>query len=145
MNREDLMILSNQVSFPLYAGAKEVVRLYKPLLAKYNLTYTQFLVMLVLWEKRQQNVKSLGEHLYLDSGTLTPLLRKLEKKGYLNRERSRDDERNVILTITPEGDALKDKVAHIPNEILEGVTMDKGELDQLYTLLNKLLAKLSEQ
>ena len=103
------LLLKNQLCFPLYAGAKEVVRLYKPFLDRIGLTYTQYIAMMVLWEKRVANVKTLGESLYLDSGTLTPLLKQLEQRGLVRRERSAEDERNVVVRLTDAGDALREK------------------------------------
>lgn len=99
--------LSNQLCFPLYACAKEIVRRYKPYLDELDLTYTQYIAMMVLWEKKEMNVKELGECIYLDSGTLTPLLKKLEAKGYVERHRSKEDERNLIIRITETGEALR--------------------------------------
>jgi DNA-binding MarR family transcriptional regulator len=106
--------LSNQLCFPLYACSKEIIRKYKPYLDDIDLTYTQYIAMMVLWEKKTVNVKLLGECLYLDSGTLTPVLKKLESKGYITRERSSEDERNLVVSITPEGEKLKDKALSIP-------------------------------
>ncbi len=103
----DNLKLENQLCFPLYACAKEVTRRYKPFLSEFDLTYTQYIVMMVLWERREVNVKELGDCLYLDSGTLTPLLKRLEQKGLLSRERSREDERSLIVRITEAGDQLR--------------------------------------
>ena len=107
--------LENQLCFPLYAAAKEVVRKYKPVLDKLDLTYTQYITMMVLWEKEELNVKELGSLFYLDSGTLTPLLKKLEAKGYITRTRCKEDERNLIIQITEKGDALKEQAAQVKN------------------------------
>ena len=111
--------LENQLCFPLYAAAKEVVRKYKPFLDELDLTYTQYITMMVLWEKEELNVKELGSVLYLDSGTLTPLLKKLELKGYISRNRCKEDERNLIIQITEKGDTLKEKAAKIPAEMAD--------------------------
>ena len=133
--------LENQLCFPLYAAAKEVVRKYKPYLDELDLTYTQYITMMVLWEKEQLNVKELGSMLYLDSGTLTPLLKKLEAKGYVTRQRSHEDERNLIICITEKGNALKEKAAHIPSKMTEKyVHLSKEELNSLYHALYKLLS-----
>ena len=133
--------LEKQLCFPLYATAKEVVRKYKPYLDKLDLTYTQYIVMQVLWEKEQLNVKELGSILYLDSGTLTPLLKKLEAKGYVTRERSHEDERNLIICITEKGEALKEKAAHIPGELTRKyVNLTEEEIGHLYHALYKLLS-----
>ena len=100
--------LKNQLCFPLYVCSRETIKLYKPHLDKLGLTYTQYITMLVLWEHDRITVKELGNQLYLDSGTLTPLLKKLEEKGLINRRRSAMDERNLIVTLTPAGEAMKD-------------------------------------
>ena len=105
---EDLYLV-NQVCFPLYAASKEIIRHYTSLLKPLNLTYTQYLVMLVLWEKKKTSVKELGNDLCLDSGTLTPLLKKLAEKNYINRQRETGDERIVNVTLTPQGAALQNK------------------------------------
>ena len=131
--------LENQLCFPLYACAKEVVKRYKPYLDELDLTYTQYITMMVLWEKKAVNVKELGENLFLDSGTLTPLLKKLEAKGYIKRERSKDDERNLLVTITEKGEALKDEAIEIPYKMLRCVHLTKEEGQELYRLLHKLL------
>ena len=136
--------LENQLCFPLYACSKEVIRRYKPYLDKLDLTYTQYITMLVMWEKKELTVKELGDCIYLDSGTLTPLLKKLEEKGYILRNRSKDDERNLIISITDEGKALKKRAAGIPAKLSACVDMDPDDATQLYELLYKLLDKLSE-
>ena len=131
--------LENQLCFPLYACAKEVVKRYKPFLDKLDLTYTQYITMMVLWDKKEINVKELGECLYLDSGTLTPLLKKLEAKGYLKRQRSKDDERNLIVSLTDKGNSLKKEAVNVPLEVGKCVVLNKEESMQLYSLLYKLL------
>ena len=100
MEKLDGLKLENQLCFPLYACSKEIIRRYKPLLNELDLTYTQYITMMVLWDKKEINVKTLGEKIFLDSGTLTPVLKKLESKGYIERNRASDDERNLIITIT---------------------------------------------
>ena len=135
--------LENQLCFPLYAAAKEVVRKYKPLLDELDLTYTQYITMMVLWEKESMNVKELGSMLYLDSGTLTPLLKKLEAKGYISRLRCKEDERNLIISITEKGEALKEKAAKIPQEMTEKwVNLSKEEIKSMYASLYKLLSQV---
>lgn len=135
--------LENQLCFPLYAAAKEVVRKYKPYLDKLDLTYTQYIAMMVLWEKHHLNVKELGEMLYLDSGTLTPLLKKLEAKGYVTRCRCKEDERNLIICITEEGEALKEKAAGIPEEMTcKWVNLTQEEIEVMYKGLYKLLSQV---
>ena len=135
----DCLKLENQLCFPLYACAKEVVRRYRPLLDPFDLTYTQYIVMMVLWEEKQINVKTLGEKLYLDSGTLTPLLKKLEAKGYVKRERSLQDERNLNVSITEEGERLKLLLQDVPGSMQACVCLEKGEAAELHRLLNKIL------
>jgi DNA-binding MarR family transcriptional regulator len=113
--------------------------LYKPFLDEIELTYTQYIVMMVLWEHKQMNVKDLGENLYLDSGTLTPVLKKLEQKKYLTRERSKEDERVLLVTLTQEGEALREKAVRIPARIGSCVGLSKEDAKELYTLLYKVL------
>lgn len=131
--------LENQLCFPLYACAKEVVKRYKPYLDELDLTYTQYITMMVMWEKKTVNVKELGKNLFLDSGTLTPLLKKLEAKGYITRERSKDDERNLLVSITEKGDSLKDDAIEVPYKMFRCVQLTKEEGQELFRLLHKLL------
>ncbi len=131
--------LGNQLCFPLYACSKEIIRKYKPYLDKIDLTYTQYITMMVLWEKKTVNVKTLGECLYLDSGTLTPVLKKLENKGYITRMRSTEDERNLVVTITEAGEALKDQAIEVPASIGSCVKLTKEEAQILYNLLYKII------
>mgnify|MGYP003304175005 CR=1 FL=1 len=103
MNYDDYLKLENQICFPLYVASKEIIRKYKPFLDEINLTYTQYITMMVMWEEKSICVKDLGRRLFLDSGTLTPVLKTLEKKGYITRSRSKEDERNLIVKITDLG------------------------------------------
>lgn len=135
----DRLKLENQMCFPLYACAKEIVRRYKPLLDALDLTYTQYIAMMALWEKRELSVKALGECLFLDSGTLTPLLKKLEKKGYIARSRSREDERALVVTVTAQGDALRDRALEIPQKMAGCVNLSPEEGAELWMLLHKLM------
>ena len=135
----DSLKLKNQLCFPLYAVSKEVTRLYKPFLDPLNLTYTQYITMMVLWEHDGLNVKSLGEKLFLDSGTLTPLLKKLEIQGLLTRTRSKDNERNVFINLTDKGWHLRDEALSVPEQIMHCLKMDPEEAGVLYRILNKLL------
>ncbi len=134
--------LGNQLCFPLYACSKEIIRKYKPYLDDIDLTYTQYITMMVLWEKKTVNVKTLGECLYLDSGTLTPVLKKLEAKGYISRERSSEDERNLVVSITSEGEALKDKAIDIPAAMGSCVMLSPEEAKLLYDLLYKIIGNV---
>ena len=131
--------IENQLCFPLYACSKEIVKKYKSVLDKFDLTYTQYIVMMVMWEEKEINVKNLGERLYLDSGTLTPVLKKLESKNFIKRTRSDLDERNLKLLLTEKGIKLMDKVQNVPNEIGKCINLSKDEALQLYKLLYKIL------
>ena len=143
-NKDEILKLENQLCFPLYACSKEVVRIYKPFLDKLDLTYTQYLTMMVMWEHKEINSKLLGKYLYLDSGTLTPLLKKLESKGYITRTRAQDDERNLVVRLTLEGEKLKNDAIKVPEELGHSLQMDKDDVKDLYTLLYKVLGKISE-
>ena len=136
----DQLKLENQLCFPLYACSKEIVRMYKPLLDPLGLTYTQYLVMMVLWEEKEATVKGLGERLWLDSGTLTPVLKKLESKGYVARRRSAADERSVVITLTAAGGDLRKEAAHVPQKLGSCIRLKPEEAVQLYGLLYKVLA-----
>jgi len=144
MDKYDALKLENQLCFPLYACSKEVVRRYKPLLDEIDLTYTQYITMMVMWEKQCINVKELGACLYLDSGTLTPVLKVLEKKGYVNRTRSKEDERVLNVTVTDLGMQLRDKAAEIPVKIGACVNISAEDAQKLYELLYKVLGTLDE-
>lgn len=141
----DCLKLENQLCFPLYACSKEIVRRYTPLLEELDLTYTQYIVMMVLWDKQQINVKTLGEKLYLDSGTLTPLLKKLEYKKYITRTRNKDDERNLEIKITKSGMSLRDKAKNVPVELGKCVNLEPKEAKVLYETLYKILDHFKEE
>lgn len=141
-NNYDALKLENQLCFPLYACAKEIVRKYKPYLDKIDLTYTQYLVMMVMWDVKKINVKELGKRLYLDSGTLTPLLKKLEIKGFITRTRSTQDERNLIIEISEAGERLKDEAIGIPANIGACVNLSSEKAELLYTTLYEILGQL---
>ncbi|MBR4145939.1 MAG: MarR family transcriptional regulator [Lachnospiraceae bacterium] len=133
-SKYDSLKLQNQVCFPLYACSKELVRQYSPHLKKLDLTYTQYVVMMVMWEKETVSSRELADSTHLDYGTLTPVLKRLEKVGYITRKRSPEDERLLILTLTDAGRKLKDKAVNIPSCMAKcmGLTMD--EFKQLYLL-----------
>ena len=142
-SKYDVLKLENQLCFPLYACAKEVVRKYTPYLDELGLTYTQYIAMMVLWEERQVSVRELGERLYLDSGTLTPLLKKLEAKGYVERRRCAEDERKLQVTLTDAGLALRDRAIEVPAKVGACIKCEVyGAL--LYEQLNLLLAQLKD-
>jgi DNA-binding MarR family transcriptional regulator len=133
------LALENQLCFPLYATSKEIIKHYKELLDPLNLTYTQYLVMLVLWEKGTLNVKELGDALCLDSGTLTPVLKKLEQKEYLTRTRSLEDERSLNVSLTDKGEQLHVSASDIPCQIKEFLPLSDDELLDLHRLTTKML------
>ena len=135
----DALKLENQLCFPLYASAKEVVRLYKPFLDEIGLTYTQYIAMLALWERDGLSVKELGEQLYLDSGTLTPLLKKMESQGLVRRSRNARDERSVTITLSEQGKALRERAVSIPERLGECLPLTAEEAKTLYRLLYKVL------
>ena len=139
MDKYDKLKLENQICFPLYACSKEIVKRYTPLLDEINLTYTQYITMMVLWEYKEVNVKELGKHLFLDSGTLTPVLKKLEQKGFVSRKRDTKDERVLNVAVTEKGMELRESAVDIPARVSEGVQMTMEEAIQLHALLRKLL------
>ena len=141
----DGLKLGNQICFPLYACSKEIIRKYKPYLDKLNLTYTQYITMMVLWEHESTSVKELGNLLYLDSGTLTPVLKKLESKGYIRRRRSAKDERSLIVSITDAGMALRDQAVDVPAGMASCVNLDPEEAKTLYRLLYKVIGSLADE
>jgi Transcriptional regulators len=136
--------LKNQLCFPLYAASREIIRHYRPHLDALDLTYTQYITMMVLWEEREISVKQLGNRLYLDSGTLTPLLKSLEAKGYVTRCRSEADERVVLIRLTDAGLKLQEKALSVPVGMRQCVTLTEEEAAVLYKLLYKLLSEMPE-
>src|SRR6201995_3691177 len=140
--------LSNQICFAVYSAAPAFNRVYKPLLDRLGLTYPQYLVMLVLWERDGVSVKEIGERLFLDSGTLTPLLKRLEAAGLLKRNRSSEDERQVLIALTAQGLALKEKARSVPLSILEASSCSVAELsaarDEIIALRDRLNAAAGE-
>lgn len=140
----DKLKLENQLCFPLYVCSKEIIRRYKPYLNTLDLTYTQYIVMLVFWEQKKISVKELGKKLFLDSGTLTPVLKSLEKKEYISRYRSTEDERILLAEITENGEILKKKAVEIPSRIVECMQLESDEAMQLYKLLYKVISVFGE-
>ena len=136
------LLLENQFCFPLYACAKEVVRQYRKPLEELNLTYTQYLVMMVLWEHGGMTEGELGKILYLESGTLAPLLKRLEKRGLIERFRLESNERKLFLNLTPDGEALKQKALAVPCAMRDSIQMPAEELLLLRELLNKALRSM---
>lgn len=144
-DKYDVLRLENQLCFPMYACAKEIVRKYKPFLEEIDLTYTQYITMMVLWEHKEMNVKALGSYLFLDSGTLTPVLKKLEQKGYISRKRDVADERVLNVAITQEGEALKEKALEIPAKIGSCIPLEPEDALKLFEILRKLLGVFQEE
>ena len=142
MQKEDkykMLRLSSQLCFPLYACSKEIVKKYKPFLDELDLTYTQYITMMVMWENERVNVKELGELLYLDSGTLTPVLKKLEQKKFINRCRDKDDERVLNVSLTEEGRELREKALDVPKKMGDCLRLTEEEMDVLRKMLSKML------
>ena len=135
----EAMKLSNQLCFPLYAAARNVTGLYTPCLRPLGLTYTQYIVFLVLWEKDALTVGEIGERLMLDNGTLSPLLKKMEQAGYVERRRSQEDERVVVITLTEAGRALQEKAKDIPAQVAGCIDLSPEKAQTLYALLYELL------
>ena len=144
-DKYDALKLENQLCFPLYACSKEIVRKYKPFLDELDLTYTQYIAMMVLWEHRQISVKDMGALLYLDSGTVTPVLNYVVQKGYLVRARDSEDERVLNVTITELGEKLKEDAVLVPKKMGCCVCLEKEDADELYRLLHKVLGVLGKE
>ncbi|MBV1756726.1 MAG: MarR family transcriptional regulator [Dethiosulfatibacter sp.] len=143
MTHEQLK-LENQLCFPLYASSRLIVRLYTPVLEPLGLTYTKYIVMLALWEKDNIGLKDLGDILFLDSGTLTPLLKKLEVQGLVSRERNLEDERNINIKLTKQGIQLKEAAKNIPEKIGSCINMSPEDLKELHRLLHIILENNKE-
>ena len=138
----DPLRLEAQLCFPLYAASREVIKQYYPFLEQLDLTYTQYVTMMVVWEEKRLTAGSLGKRLFLDSGTLTPVLKALEKKGYLTRTRSKEDERVLLVELTEAGEALKAEAASVPFKVGSCIPLEPNEAQELYRLLYKLLDRL---
>jgi DNA-binding MarR family transcriptional regulator len=144
MEKYDALKLDDQLCFPLYAASREVIKSYRPFLDAVGLTYTQYITMMVIWEVRKINVKELGDRLFLDSGTLTPVLKSLEAKGYITRNRSKEDERILIVEITETGEKLKERAAEIPNKVSQRLKIALDDAKTLNSLLQKLLSAVRD-
>lgn len=142
MDKYDSLKLEYQICFPLYACAREVVKKYRPYLDEIDLTYTQYIAMMVFWEKGKCSAKELGEKLYLDSGTLTPVLKSLEKKGFVKRVRSIEDERLLMVEITNKGEKMKERAVEIPTKVASCVNLSPQEAVELHKMLYKILRTL---
>jgi DNA-binding MarR family transcriptional regulator len=143
MNTKNLK-LENQICFKIYSVEREITKLYRTLLEELEVTYPQYLVMLVLWEKNSVTVKELGRKLFLDSGTLTPMLKRMEGNQLIERRRSIEDERSVIISLTKKGEELRDKAECIPTKLVENLSMDLGELKNLEQTLSTILNRIQK-
>lgn len=139
MDKHDSLLLKNQLCFPTYAVSNKILRKYQPLLEKINLTYTQYIVMMVMWEKTQVNEKELCESLYLKSNTLAPLLKRLKDKGYIDIVKDKADKRNLVISLTEKGKKLKEKAVDVPPSIAEEFNLNEEEAKFLYQILYKIL------
>ena len=137
------LCLENQLCFKLYALSRQVTGMYRPVLDKLDITYPQYLVMLVLWEATSVTVKELGNRLYLDSGTLTPLLKRLEQKGLLIRQRDAADERSVVITLSPAGKEMQQQAKEVPETLSGCLSLGQNEYQQLKGQLDALLQQLT--
>ena len=140
----DCLRLENQLCFPMYVCAKEIVKRYRPFLDPLDLTYTQYIALLILWERDGLSVKDLGDRMFLDSGTLTPLLRKLEDKGLITRTRDPTDERSVVVTLTPEGRDLREKAVDIPASVGACMNISEEDAVALYGILGRLMGTFAD-
>ncbi len=142
MDKYDCLLLENQLCFPLYVASKEVIRRYKPLLDTLDLTYTQYIAMMVIWQEKKLHVTELGKKLYLDTGTISPLIRKLKEKGYITLSRDKDDERVQIITVTDLGMELREKALSVPENMAKNRCIDLTIEEAI--LLKKILEKIIE-
>ncbi|MED1467064.1 MarR family transcriptional regulator [Bacillus salipaludis] len=137
--------LENQICFKIYSAEREITKLYRNLLEELGVTYPQYLVLLVLWEGKSVTVKELGQKLFLDSGTLSPMLKRMEGNNLIERRRSLEDERTVIISLTKKGEELKDKAQCIPSKLLENLSIDMKELNKLNQTLSSILNSIQQK
>lgn len=135
------LLINEQVCFPIYVFAKEIINQYRPLLETLDLTYPQYLVMMVLWEMESQTVNQIGEKLQLDSGTLTPLLKRLEQKEFVHRIRSKADERIVNISLTNKGKSLKEKATCIPEQLMDSMQVSFEDISELKNIISKIMSR----
>ncbi|ANX11781.1 MarR family transcriptional regulator [Fictibacillus arsenicus] len=145
MEDQNPLLLESQICFKIYTLEREITKLYRNLLQDLDMTYPQYLVMLLLWEKDGMTVKEIGKRLFLDSGTLTPMLKRMEANGIIKRRRSTEDERSVIISLTKKGEQLKQKAECIPSKLVEDMSLDHGELPTLNKTLTNMLYRLQGQ
>ena len=139
MDKYDYLLLKNQLCFPTYAVANKITRKYQPLLEKLDLTYTQYIVMMVMWEKKKVNEKELCKTLFLKTNTLAPLLKRLKEKGYIDIEKDKEDRRNLVISLNSKGEALKDEAVEVPASIAKEFNLTEEEAAFLYQILYKIL------
>ena len=144
MEKSESLKLDQQICFPLYVLSKEITGLYRPILQELGLTYPQYLVMMVLWEQEGLAVSAIGEKLFLDSGTLTPVLKRLESKGLINRIRNKSDERMVLLFLTEQGKDLRQQASCIPQKLLSQINIKIEDLENFKETLTQLINKLKK-
>ncbi|MAC64760.1 MAG: MarR family transcriptional regulator [Flavobacteriaceae bacterium] len=137
--------LDNQLCFPLYTASRLVIQRYQPMLKDLDLTYPQYLVLMVLWEKDEVNLSVIAEKLQLQSNTLTPLLKRLQQRGFLDRKRSESDERNIVITLTDKGKKLKDQACNVPELLSEQLPLSAEEAKELYRILYKMIDKMNKK
>jgi MarR family transcriptional regulator, organic hydroperoxide resistance regulator len=145
MTKDDALKLENQLCFSVYAASRAIIKIYRPFLEELGITYPQYLVMLVLWERKSISLKELGNKLYLDSGTLTPLLKRLEGMELVKRERSIEDERLLCISVTEKGLTLKEQAVNIPECILKSINIDIKQLVSLKHNVDELLSSITER
>ena len=143
-NKSNPLSLENQLCFPLYVCSKEIIKMYSPYLSPLGLTYTMYITLMVLWEKDNILVKELGERIYLDSGTLTPLLKKMEEKNFIKRNRSGKDQREVYITLTKEGKSLKQKCRDIPKKMMCSNILTEKEALSLMKILKQMMKRMDD-
>ncbi|WP_026560111.1 MarR family transcriptional regulator [Bacillus sp. J37] len=141
----EMLKLENQICFKIYTAEREITRLYRDLLADLDITYPQYLVLLVLWETDSITVKELGKKLFLDSGTLTPMLKRMEANNIIRRQRSLEDERSVIISLTDKGEKMKENATCIPSKLLENLSMNTKELVSFDKALQTILIRLRNE
>lgn len=145
MDKYDSLLLKNQLCFPTYAAANKITRKYQPLLEKIDLTYTQYIVMMVMWEKHEVNEKELCKALFLKTNTLTPLLKRLKEKGFININKDKEDKRNLVISLTNKGEKLKEKAIDVPASIAKEFNLTEEEAIFFYKILYKILNNEKEE
>ncbi len=145
MDKYDSLLLKNQLCFPTYAVSNKITRKYKPLLEKIDLTYTQYIAMMVVWEKKSVNEKELCEALFLKTNTLAPLLKRLKEKGYIEINKNKEDKRNLVISLTEKGELLKEQAVEVPSSIAKEFNLTEEEAIFFYKILYKILNETKEE